>query len=87
MTYEEAKLYRDQMEERHKVDTVKLKEFDKHRNGMGLIPDEIRESQEYRIIKSKCDRNFAELRKFNGWFVKTFKKEIRQERRERFKTT
>lgn len=86
MTYEEAKKYRQQMEERHKVDSDVLKEFDKYGTGaMGLTPDHVREMPEWKKAKQACDRNFAELRRFNGLFVKTFKKEIREERRNQFK--
>jgi hypothetical protein len=85
MTYQEAKLYRDTMEERHKIDSDKLKEFDKYRIAMGIVPDHIRETPEYQILKKAVDKNFAELRNFNGWYVKTFKKEIQADRKNRYK--
>jgi hypothetical protein len=52
---------------------------------MGLVPDRIRETPEYQTVKKAVDKNFAELRNFNGWFVKTFKKEIQADRRNRYK--
>ena len=85
MTYQEAKAYRESMEERHKIDTDNLKEFEQFKNQIGLIPDHIRETPEYKTVKTACDKNFAELRNFNGWFVKTFKKEIAADRRNKYK--
>jgi hypothetical protein len=85
MNYEEAKAYRDAMEERHKIDSIAMKEFDKHQIAMGLIPDHIRETPEYQAVKKAVDKNFSELRNFNGWFVKTFKKEIQADRKNRYK--
>jgi hypothetical protein len=85
MNYQEAKLYRDEMEKRHKIDSDKLKEFDQYRIAMGIVPDHIRETPEYQILKKAVDKNFAELRNFNGWYVKTFKKEIQADRKNRYK--
>lgn len=85
MNYEEAKSYRDEMEKRHKIDLDKIKEFDKYKIAMGIVPDHIRETPEYQIAKKAVDNNFAELRNFNQWFVKTFKKEIQADRRNRYK--
>jgi hypothetical protein len=85
MNYQEAKLYRDEMEKRHKIDSDKLKEFDQYRIAMGIVPDHIRETPEYQMLKKAVDKNFAELRNFNGWYVKTFKKEILADRRNRYK--
>ena len=84
MNYEEAKTYRNEMEARHKIDTITIKAFDKYRNNIGIVPDHIRETPEYQNASQACDRNFAELRNFNGWFVKTFKKEIRADRRNKY---
>lgn len=84
MTFEEAKMKREEMETRHQPDYDRIKEYDKYRNGIGLIPDHIRTTEEYQAVKKACDRNFAELRSFNGWFVKTFKKEIQAERNKKY---
>jgi hypothetical protein len=82
MNYEEAKAYRDAMEERHQIDTDNLKKFNKYKIAMGLIPDHIRETPEYQTAKKAVDKNFAELRNFNEWFVKTF---IQADRKNRYK--
>jgi hypothetical protein len=85
MNYEEAKAYREEMEARHKIDLNNLKTFNKYRIAMGIVPDHIRETPEYQTAKKAVDKNFAELRNFNQWFVKTFKKEIQADRRNRYK--
>jgi hypothetical protein len=84
MDYQEAKEYRANMEKRHKVDSDKIKEFDKYRITMGIVPDHIRETPEYQTAKNAVDKNFAELRNFNTRFVKQFKKEIQADRHNRF---
>ena len=47
---------------------------------MGLTPDEVKFSPEYRNAKKAVDAAFAALRNFNGKYVKVFKNEIRAER-------
>jgi hypothetical protein len=84
MNYQEAKLYRDEMEKRHKIDSDNLKTFDKYKISMGIVPDHIRETPEYQIVSKAVDKNFAELRNFNKWYVKTFKKEIQADRKNRY---
>lgn len=85
MNYEEAKAYRDEMEKRHKIDSDNIKQFDQFKIIMGIVPDHIRETPEYQAAKKAVDKNFTELRNFNGWFVKTFKKEILADRKNRYK--
>lgn len=85
MNYEEAKAYRDEMEKRHKIDSDNIKQFDQYKITMGIVPDHIRETPEYQAAKKAVDKNFTELRNFNGWFVKTFKKEILADRKNRYK--
>lgn len=51
---------------------------------MGLTPDAIKASPEYRAAKAAYDKAFAALRAFNGKYVKLFKAEISAERAERF---
>jgi hypothetical protein len=86
MTYEEAKQLRDQIENNVELHTNNLKKFDQYRNNMGLIPDHIRESDEYKTLKQAFDEAFSQLRNFNKWYVKQFKKEIQKEQRELVKS-
>lgn len=61
--------------------TAVLNKFPK--GPMGLTPEHIRTTPEYQAAKRKADQLFAELRAFNGVYVKKFAKEMREERRKR----
>lgn len=50
------------------------------RGPMGLTPDAVKALPEYRTAKVQADQAFARLRAFNATFVKTFAKELREER-------
>jgi hypothetical protein len=78
MTYEEAKAHKLILEKKNNTDSSALQFFE--RNAMGLIPDHVRETPEWKSAKKAFDSSFAELRNFNGWFVKMFKKEISADR-------
>jgi hypothetical protein len=47
---------------------------------MGLTPEHVRTSPQYRSARARFDKAFARLRAFNGVFVKRFAKELRAER-------
>ena len=64
-----------------------LKAFDKYgKSEMGMTPDFVKEMPEWQQSKKEFDKAFAELRNFNGWYVKTFKKEIAAGRKEKYKS-
>ena len=64
-----------------------LKAFDKYgKSEMGMTPDFVRAMPEWQQSKKEFDKAFTELRNFNGWYVKTFKKEISAERKEKYKS-
>ncbi len=48
---------------------------------MGLTPDHVKASMRYKMAKAKFDWEFANVRAFNSWYVKEFKKELQQLRR------
>lgn len=79
MTYEEAKVIREQLYAELDRASDALKGYPK--GPMGLTPDHIKFSPEYRAKKQAFDLIFSKLRAFNGHFVKLFKKEIQAERR------
>ena len=59
-----------------------LKAFDSYgKSSFGLTPDHVKAMPEWQQAKDDFDRAFAELRAFNGWYMKTFKKEIMLERK------
>jgi hypothetical protein len=47
---------------------------------MGMTPDHVRTSPEYRADKANFNRSFAALRDHNGFMVKNFKAELKAER-------
>lgn len=51
---------------------------------MGLTPDDVKASPAWRTAKAAFDQAFARLRRFNAGFVKTYRAEIKAERRARF---
>ncbi len=62
-----------------------LKAFDSYgKSAMGMTPDFVKAMPEWKQAKQNFDKAFAELRAFNGWFVKEFKKEIAAERKEKY---
>ena len=52
----------------------RLKAFDHLRNPIGLLPDDIRTSTEYRNLKAACDMAVQRLRAFNKIHLKTIRK-------------
>jgi hypothetical protein len=52
----------------------RLKAFDHLRNPIGLLPDDIRTSAEYRNLKAACDMAVQKLRVFNKTYLKTIRK-------------
>jgi hypothetical protein len=48
---------------------------------MGLTPDEVRQTPEYRAAQDQYRAAFRRLQEYNRWFCKLFKNEIRTERR------
>jgi len=78
MTYEEARAYKQELEDQNKTYSDILNSFEKYPNG--LTPDHIRSSPEWKEARKASENAFSELRDFNAWFVKTFKKEYAAER-------
>lgn len=78
MTYIEAKARADALHEQYRRAGMVMDTFPK--GPMGLTPDEVKATPAYRSARTECDRAFAELRNFNGWYTKTFRRERRLER-------
>jgi len=84
MNYSQAKARQTELYQAEKEAGDRLKAIPGVGSGpMGLTPDSVKASPEYRKAKADYDLAFANLRSFNSWFTRTFKKEIRQERRDR----
>ena len=76
-----AKEARDEINARLTAASEKMNHYP--RGTIGLTPDEIKATPEWRANRTECDAIFQELRRFNQKFVKRFAKEIRAERRNR----
>ncbi|PLS18937.1 hypothetical protein CVD28_00625 [Bacillus sp. M6-12] len=72
MNLEEAKAHKKELDLINQKHSKILQQFET--NGMGLVPDNIRATPEWKKAKQEYDHSFAELRKFNSWFVKEFRK-------------
>lgn len=82
MNYLDAKTYKQALYTKNTKASEALKEFDKYgKSSIGMTPDHVKAMPEWQAAKRDFDLSFAELRNFNGWFAKTFKKEIRKEPR------
>lgn len=84
MNYSQAKAYKHELETLCNEASNKLQLFE--RNEMGLVLDHIRDTEEYKDAKDKYYTVFTALQDFNKWYVKEFKKEIRQDRKNRYVT-
>lgn len=72
MTYGEAKELKKKLNDECDEASKKLREFE--RVELGLTPDHIRDTQEWQEADKRFKLAFADLRKFNAWFVKEFRK-------------
>lgn len=81
MEFLEAKKIRDELAKEVEMASDALKEFLPFRNSMGLIPDHIKESKLFQDKKRAFNFAFEKQRDFNAFFVKQFKKEIREEQK------
>lgn len=80
MNYLEAKEISEEMNKRVDTTSNTLNSKYTQRTSLGLIPDSVRNTYEYKSDKLAFDTAFNELKSFNKIYVKTFKKEIRAER-------
>ena len=84
--YDAAKQSKAMLEASLDAANKALKAFDSYgKSAFGLTPDSVKAMPEFKQAKANFDKAFAELRNFNGWYMKTFKKEIMQERKNKYK--
>jgi hypothetical protein len=81
--FEDAKAEAAALENELEAATKVIKTFPS--GPMGLTPDAVRATAEYRAAKTRVDKAFARLREFNAVFVKRFANELRAERAQRTK--
>ncbi|MBX9158370.1 hypothetical protein ACTFR8_22490 [Bacillus cereus group sp. MYBK15-3] len=72
MTREEAEIRKKELNDECDEASKALQMFE--RNTMGLVPDHVRETQDYQDADKRFKVAFARLREFNGWYVKEFRK-------------
>jgi hypothetical protein len=81
LTFEQATHMRNIFEAQMKDAAQALKAIEGVGTGwMGLTPDSVKASPKYQEARRRFDWDFDSLRKFNTWYVKTFKRELAQER-------
>lgn len=79
MNYAIAKTVKAQLEAAETAAGQSLKSFPK--GPMGMTPDAVKASPEFKKAYAEYAAAFAALRNFNGMFFKTFKKEIAADRK------
>ena len=86
MTYEEAKIHKQTLENKNSHDSDILKKFEQYgKSSMGLTPESVKILPEFQQAKQEFNKSFSELRNFNAYFTKTFKKEYAKERKYKLK--
>lgn len=83
MSFDNATKIKSQLEENVKMLSESMSVFP--RGSMGLIPDEVKKTDEYISVKSAYDIGFKELQNFNKVYVKQFKKELQKMLKEKYK--
>lgn len=82
MSFEQASARADQLWDEARRCGRFLDSFPK--GPMGLTPDRVKSTPEYRQAYEGFEKAKRDLQLFNNWYTKTFQKEIVQARRERY---
>lgn len=80
--FKEAKATGDVLDKEVDAASDALRAFP--RGAMGLVPDAVTSTPEYRAAKVRFQKAFARQREFNAVFTKRFAKELRAERANRY---
>jgi len=78
-TYAQAKAYQDMLYSALDRADRALQAFPK--GVMGLTPDSVKASAEFKQASAKYEAAFQTVRSFNAWFTKQYKKERQAERK------
>lgn len=82
MTYAIAKATKELLEKNHEAAVAHLKEVSgNERNAMGLTPDHIKATAEWKQAYHAERLHFKALRNWNHYMTRNFKKEMREERK------
>lgn len=86
--YHAALAARTKLEHERACATAALKAIPGVGSGpMGLTPDHVKANPQYQRARRILDAALAAERRFNVWFVKTFKADIEADREQRRETT
>lgn len=83
INFDNSTKIKSQLEESVKILSESMSVFP--RSSMGLIPDDVKKTDEYIRVKLAYDYGFKELQNFNKIYVKQFKKELQKMREEKYK--
>jgi hypothetical protein len=83
MDYATAKAHSEKLYAESVAASRALEALSGPKGRMGLTPDSVKATSEWKAAKHASDAAFAALRKFNATFVRRFAKEIARDRRER----
>lgn len=83
MTFQEAVAKKAELNAINDALSNALQGFEKESNGM--ISQTVRDTPEFIEADTDFKKSFSELRAFNTWYLKAFKKEIQLARKNRFK--
>lgn len=81
LTFQQFKSTQAKIQARMEVAGAKLQTYP--RGAMGLTPDDVKNSEEYKADKSEYALAFAQLRQLNGTYIKLYAKELAAERKQR----
>lgn len=88
LTFEQATQMRDTFDAQMRDASQALRAVEGVGSGaMGLTPDAIKASEAYQEAKRRFEWDFDNLRKFNAWYVKAFKRELAQARRKKYENS
>lgn len=79
LTFEEYKAQRDQLSNWYREIGAELSAYPK--NEMGMTIESIRNTPEYKAKRALYNKVFQQLRILNGKYIKTYKKELADERK------
>lgn len=82
LSYEEAKRVAERLWELSSVSANVLNSYPK--GAMGLTPDSVRATPEWKADKAEADRTFRALQDWNKVYTKQFKKERQADRAAKF---
>lgn len=81
LTFEQFKITQAKIQRRLEATGAKLQTYP--HGPMGLTPDDVKNSEQYKADKSAYALAFAQLRQLNGTYIKIYAKELAADRKKR----